>query len=216
MEKKTKNLLVLVYFFYLFSIWGIYRYLSNLSEPWDELIFKPILWLLPIFLIVKRIEKKQLKSLGIVFLKFWKNILIGLGISIFILFEYLLSLVIKGKPISFNPLNLGLIAFLIYSLSAFFTAVSEEIVFRGFLMTRINKVINSKLGSNIIVGILFFVIHLPILIFDQSQTFLGLGKHLSLAIGLGLIDGYVFWKTKGIIAPIVAHASLNIFSLLIG
>jgi len=41
-------------------------------------------------------------------------------------------------------------------------------------------------------------------------------EFLIISGSLGLIDGYVFWKTKGILATIAAQASLNFFSLLIG
>ena len=83
-------------------------------------------------------------------------------------------------------------------------------------MTRINEVIKDKLYSNIIAGLLFFLIHFPILIFDQGQNIRGVVEYFVLSLSLGLLDGYAFWKTKGILAPIVAHSSLNFFSLVIG
>ena len=65
-------------------------------------------------------------------------------------------------------------------------------------------------------GFLFFFIHLPILIFVQGQNIEGITQFFILSLSLGIIDGYVFWKTKGVLAPIVAHSSLNFLSLLIG
>ena len=205
-----------MFFLYLLIIWGAYRFLWLGNYLWDELFFKPLLWLLPTLYLVKKIEKKELISLGLVFNKPLKNILLGIGISFFISGEYLLAIFIKGRQISLNPEGIRGFYWLFYFIACLATGLVEEIAFRGFFMTRINKLINNKLISNIIAGFLFFLIHLPILIFVQMQDFGGIMQFFVLSLSLGVIDGYFFWKTKGILAPIVAHASLNFFSLLIG
>ncbi len=204
------------YFFYLLLIWGLYRWQSGFPEYLDELVFKPLLWLLPIWYLVVKVEKQSLKSLGLVWHKPFKNALLGLGISLFIWFEYILVFIVKKADFNFNPQNISAGFWLLAFLVTLATGIVEEVAFRGFLMTRLNQVIKDKLLSNILTGLLFFLIHLPILVFVQNQNFLGIVQFFILSVSLGIIDGMIFWKTKGILAPIIAHSSLNFFSLLIG
>jgi len=213
---KNNKLKITLFFLYLFTAWGIYRYLTFLPEIMDELIFKPLIWFYPVVFIVKKVEKKELKSLGLVFKKPLSKIFLGILLSLFILGEYLLALLLKGQKIVFNPQMIKGVNWISYSLMTVSTGFVEEVVFRGFFMTRIDEIINDKLFANVIAGGLFLIIHIPILIFDQGQGLTGVLEFFVLAGSLSLIDGFVFWWSKGILAPISAHISLNFLSLLIG
>ena len=83
-------------------------------------------------------------------------------------------------------------------------------------MTRINEIIKNKLNANIMAGLIFFLIHLPILLLDYQLGVRGIGEYFILSLGLGIIDGYVFWKTKGVLAPIASHFFLNYLNLFLG
>lgn len=216
---KTKSIkagLLAGLFVYLLLAWGTYRFLTDFPMPVDELVFKPLIWLIPVLILVWQVEGRGAASLGLFFDQPFKRIVLGLLLSLFILSEYLIALVLKGKPIGFNPQQLSVLPGFLYSLSCLATGVVEELTFRGFFMTRINQLINSKLSANIFAGLLFFLIHLPILIFDQGLAARGLVEYFVLFGSLSLLDGYVFWWTKGIVAPISAHFFLNFFSLLVG
>jgi len=215
MPKKTAKTII-SYYVYLFLYWSAYRFLTSFSEPVEELIFKPLLWLAPIFLIVKLIEKKDIFTLGLNLKKPFKKILLGTILSLFIISEYLFALFLKGEPISFNPQKAPASAILLLGISALFTAITEEITFRGYLMTRINKIINNKLIANIISALLFLIIHLPILVFTYGRGVSGILQFFLISGSLGLLDGYVFWRTKGVLAPITSHFLLNFFSVLVG
>jgi len=216
MDNKKNIFKITLFFTYLLVIWGAYRFLWQGNYFWDELFFKPLLWLLPTLYLVKRIEKSKLISLGLIFRKPLKDIFLGISVSLFILGEYLLAFYLKGQKIGFNPQGITGFHWPFYFTACLTTGLVEEITFRGFFMTRINKIINDKLIANIIAGFLFFLIHLPILLFAQGQNLRGIMEFIVIFGSLGLIDGYVFWRTKGILAPIVAHASLNFFSLIVG
>jgi membrane protease YdiL (CAAX protease family) len=214
MSKKFLKIAAL--FFYLLLIWGFYRFFTNFPEWQDELFFKPLIWLAPVWFLVRKVEKKRLESLGLIFDKPEKNFLLGLAIGLIILTQYLLALILKGEKLNFNPQDLSFFNWLLYFLVCLATGFVEEITFRGFFMTRIDEIIQDKLYANIIAGLLFFFIHFPILVFDQNQSLRGIIEYFILSLSLGLFDGYAFWRTKGILAPIVAHSSLNFFSLLVG
>lgn len=211
-----KVLRIVLFFSYFLISWSAYRFFTSFGWLEDELIFKPVLWLLPVLFLVFQVEKRDLRSLGLNFKRPLKRIILGIAISLFIWGEYLLALLIKKTPLKFNPQGIAGFLWPLYLLSCLATGTIEEITFRGWFMTRINQVLNDKLWSNILAGFLFFIIHLPILIFDQGVNASGIVEFFVLSLSLGIIDGYVFWKTKGILAPIIAHSSLNFFSLIIG
>jgi len=213
---KEKLARLSLFFLYLFISWGAYRFLTDFNEVGDELFFKPLIWLLPVLWLVIKKEKRSLISLGLVFKRPSRKVLLGLGVSLLILAEYLLASWLKGEKIVFNPRQLNWFAWPVFSIVCLSTSLVEETVFRGFFMTRIDELINSQLAANIIAGSLFFMIHLPILVFRQGENLAGLMENFVLFGSLALIDGYIFWRTKGILAPISAHFFLNFFSLLIG
>ncbi len=211
----NKILRITAYFFYLLIVWGLYRAFFNFHYLWDELFFKPLFWLIPVFWLVFKLERRGFASLGLVFKKPLAKVFLGLGISSFVFIQYLLALASKGRTFVFNPSGIKPFIWPLAFLSCVATGIVEELAFRGFLMTRLNEVIKRKLWSSVIVGFLFFIIHLPILIFIQGFGLAGIAEFLVLSVSLGTLDGYVFWKTKGVLAPIVAHSSLNFFSLLV-
>jgi hypothetical protein len=45
-------------------VWTLYRAFFHFSEGWDEFLFKPLIFLGPVFLWVKLKEKQDLGSLG--------------------------------------------------------------------------------------------------------------------------------------------------------
>jgi len=49
---------------YLLIVWGFYRFLFKLPEEIEELIIKPLVWLLPVFYLLRK-EKVGLSSIGV-------------------------------------------------------------------------------------------------------------------------------------------------------
>ncbi len=114
--------------------------------------------------------------------EFKKGILWGL-ISSFIYFPFII------KSLSLNLINQIPYVF------------SEEIFFRGFLLTRFNEEFNNIHINNIFVSLLFTIPHviinpsiISVLVFFPS-----------------IIFGYLFIYTRSIYAPVMFHFSSNLF-----
>lgn len=106
-----------------------------------------------------------------------------------------------------------------YIIFTIFAATSEELFFRGFLLTYFRKIdlqLNRKLNINdyslsyiAIIGILFSSILFSILhinYYDDNQMMLIL--FLS-----GIIFGFAFWITDDITSCIIAHTTINLASI---
>ncbi|MFA5522919.1 MAG: type II CAAX endopeptidase family protein [Tissierellales bacterium] len=122
-----------------------------------------------------------------------------------VFFNYLMLIVLNyfGKvsanlvpiPESGQEMIIGLI---VVALSA---GICEEVMFRGFIMKAYEKK-GMKL-SILLSGVLFGLFHFNI------QNLLG-------PIYLGLIFGYMVYKTDSIFSSIIAHTANNAFALLLG
>ena len=108
------------------------------------------------------------------------------------------------------------IAYIIFTISA---ATSEELFFRGFLLTYFRKIdlqLNRKLNINdyslsyiAIIGIIFSSMLFSILhinYYDDNQMMLIL--FLS-----GIIFGLAFWITDDITSCIIVHTTINLISI---
>jgi membrane protease YdiL (CAAX protease family) len=91
-----------------------------------------------------------------------------------------------------------------------FVGITEEIVFRGFLLNTFLK--KMKMWYAIALNaVLFYLIHIPIWIYQgQDITF-----YLSAIVSVTLISAlfaYSFIKTKNIFVPIILHMIWNLLS----
>lgn len=171
----------------------------------ESLIINSILMFIPFVLIpilwVRYINNgKYKKYLGLTTEKLTKNILLGIGLTILTL---IISLLISQALITFfgieeqNVLLEEIVGFgpliaLLISLSA---GISEEIFFRGFLQTRIGLVPAAAL---------FAIVHASYGVIIQI-----IGPFI-----MGLLIGYLYYKTNSVVGPIVAHTLYNLTVLL--
>jgi len=209
--KKLTNVVVL--YLYLIIVWTIYRCLFQLPSWLDELIIKPLLWIGPVLLLVK-IEKQKLISIGWSLKKLFHNLYLGWGLGAFFALEGLLANAIKYRGLVFVPLGLSPYQLINFILISLVTAFSEETLFRGYIQTRLEKILDNDLAANIIASIAFSLIHLPIAIFVLGYNLPTLASYLFIMLILGFADGFIFQKTKTIVAPTISHALWNLSILL--
>lgn len=213
MRRKTLLNIVSLYFF-IFVAWGYYRFNFQLSEWLEELIIKPAIWLTPTLLLLFCQERKNLASIGLTARNLFKNIYFGWGLGSFFAFEGLIANAIKYRGFLFVPMGLSLIDILKMVVIALITALVEELVFRGYLLTRLVEVVRDDLWANLTAGILFSLIHLPMAIFVLQYDLSSIISYLFLMLVLGVADGYIFLRTKSLVAPTISHALWN-FSVIL-
>lgn len=96
---------VTIYCTYLIIIWAFYRFLFQFPDNIEELVIKPILWLLPLYFIVRK-EGFGLSSVGLTFKNLFPSIYLSLGLGAVFVIEGVLANYLKYGHFNFGA-NLG-------------------------------------------------------------------------------------------------------------
>lgn len=188
----------------VFVFWGLYRLIFRLPENIEEIILKPLVWLVPTFYIVFKIEKRGLASLGYSAKNFGQSVFKGLAFGILFLIVGLSLNYLRYSRLSLQNFPVREV-FLPALLLSFITAISEETVFRGYLMSRLNEILKSEAVANFVSSIGFCLIHLPITIFVYHYNLPQVFIYLVLIFLSSLGSGMMFFWTKTIWASIIIH-----------
>lgn len=203
----TKRIYILYYLIFFFSWtiaeWLIKPYIGSYFNVWiatmiNSGLLKIIVWVLPCLLLIINYESYLFVNLKEMFTSKvkWLRYL-----PIFILF----SLYIIGiSYIRSGEISISNRFSLILLIKVFFVGITEEMVFRGWLLNLMvtNKGINKAIFFN---AILFLGIHFPRFIYegDFIQNIMN-GGFLCI-IALSIIFSYSFIKSKNIVVPIALH-----------
>lgn len=189
---------------YLLIVWGFYRFLFELPEPVEELFIKPLVWLLPVFYLLRK-ERQGLDSLGITLKGLFPAIYYALGLGAFFVMEALIINFIKyGGEFNLGA-NIGNLPLLPALGLSFATAVSEELAFRGYIFTRVWNFMKNELYANILTSVFWAMIHVPITIFVWKLDFTAALTYLFLTTLFGIGSSFVYARTKNILSPILLH-----------
>ena len=93
------------------------------------------------------------------------------------------------------------------------TAVTEELVFSGFVAGYLEKARKGKIMNLIIVGVMTAVIRLPILLFVYQATGGEILGVLLVALASGTINAWIRVKTGNVTGSILARLGMNLASL---
>jgi len=192
-----------VYATYLLIVWGLYRFLIQLPDEVEELVIKPIIWLIPVFVITKK-EGLGLDSLGITVKNLFPSVYFSLALGSFFVMEALIINFIKHNGLSFAanigdktlPMALGI---------SFATAVSEEIAFRGYMFNRLWLALKNEWLANVITTLVWVLIHVPIYIFVLQLGASATIVNLLITTLFGLGSAFVFARTKNVFSSILLH-----------
>jgi membrane protease YdiL (CAAX protease family) len=188
---------------YLLVVWGFYRFLFKFPEEVEELVIKPIVWLVPVFYFLKK-EKLGLKSIGITFKNLFPAVYISLALGIVFAIEGVIINFVKYGQSNFSA-NLGENIFITSLGLSFATAISEEISFRGFLFNRVWHGIGDEWKANIITSVIWAAIHIPVSIFWWQLPLSGTILYLFLTAIFGIGSAFVFAKTRNVASSIFLH-----------
>ena len=128
-----------------------------------------------------------------------------------------------GTPIGLvTTLEISFPTFLYILLLVIIAPCAEELFFRGYLQTSLQKTLLGVLGGLIVASILYAVVHLPRILFAGEYAFSSIsiinlpsiiGPMVQPIIGLfalGAILGYTYQQTKSLVYPIILHSCWNI------
>lgn len=202
----------LVWFFILLS-WSLYRSFFHFPEAVDEYIVKPLIFAFPVMFTVVFVENKSLSTMGL--LPNRKNLMVDiyLGVVLGIVFalEGLFANYVKYGTYSFSPLSAvlgsgGILPFLGIN---FATAISEEILGRGFLYKRLYMVTKNQFNAAFISSLLFFLLHVPILLTQLHLTGTSLIIYPISILLLSITNAYVYSLRDSLVLPVLIHAFWN-------
>lgn len=188
---------------YLLIIWGFYRFLFKFPEEVEELVIKPVFWLLPVFYLVRK-ERASLESIGITLKNLFPAVYFALGLGAFFVIEAIIINFVKYGGLNFNA-NIGEKVLLISFGLSFATAISEEISFRGYLFSRVWHALGSEWLANIITSLVWALIHVPITVFVWKLSLSAALTYLFLTTLFGIGSAFVFARTRNVFSSIFLH-----------
>jgi len=191
--------------------WALYRYFFKFPEWTDEFIFKPLVFVIPVIWYVVKKEKASLSSIGLTGSHFFRNLLIGLGVSAIFIGEGIMANIYKHGHLVLQPIasvaSYGIPFLCILSLA---TAFTEELLSRGFLFSRLYEQTKKIWYAVIVSTLMFMAFHIPIL----ATTLKFQGPMLILffwtTVSLGVINSIFYFQTKSLVVPILVHLFWNI------
>jgi membrane protease YdiL (CAAX protease family) len=188
---------------YLLIVWGFYRLLFKLPEEIEELIIKPIIWLLPVIYLVRK-EGGNLSSVGITTKKLFPAIYFTLALGAVFAIEAVFINFVKYDGFEFAA-NIGEKALLTSLGISFVTAFSEEVSFRGYLFNRVWGALDNEWLANIITSVVWALVHVPIAIFVWKLSLTSALIYLFLTALFGVGSAFVFARTRNIFSSILLH-----------
>ncbi len=191
-------------------VWAFYRYFFRLPEWADEFIFKPLVFVAPVFWYVRWKEGRGWDSLGLTKKNLFISIYIGLGFGFVFALEGLVANAIKYGHLQIVPINAftqyGMGMLILLSLA---TAVSEEILSRGFVFTRLLEGKKGLLFASFVSTAMFVILHLPILAFSLKLQGTALLLFFITDFILGFANALLLYNTGSLVAPILVHVFWN-------
>jgi membrane protease YdiL (CAAX protease family) len=198
-------------------IWSVYRTKFSFPEWFDEFIAKPLIFVLPVYFYIKRVEKKDfLPSVLLTTKNIFKDIYLAIVIGFVFALSAFFSNYIKHGSFSFSSTILYSSSQKLstYFLIALATGFSEEILSRGFILKRLYEESKNIYSSSFIASILFFIIHIPILFTNVKLTGNFLLFFMFNDIILSLANSFIFLNRKNLISPILIHTFYNVAIIL--
>jgi membrane protease YdiL (CAAX protease family) len=174
--------------------WSLYRLFVPENILFEDIVAKPIIWLLPVLLVTR------FRDLGFIQQRFYKNIFFGLVVGTVFATSSVLT---SGKQFSFSTTAV---------ISALFTAIVEETFFRGYLL---NRWLKTKFSSPLVMvanGGLFTLSHIPVAIFVYHYTGMGLLAYLVSNFVTGFVYVYLYYATRSTYTSISSHFVWNLFA----
>ncbi|MFZ2025626.1 MAG: CPBP family intramembrane glutamic endopeptidase [Microgenomates group bacterium] len=190
--------------------WALYRYFFHLPEWADEFVFKPLVFVVPVFLYVLKKERSRLISIGLTKKNLSKNLLFGMGMGIIFFLEGIGVNIATNGTLKIQQLStvagysVGLLTLL--SLA---TAFSEEVLSRGFLFSRLYAQTKRLWYSILLSTAMFVAFHIPILV--TSLKFQGptLILFVATSVVLAIVNSIIFVQSKSLVTPILIHFFWN-------
>lgn len=212
-EKLTSTQKALNLWAIVLIIWSIYRTYFRMPEWFDEVVAKPLVFVLPVLYYIVRIDRKKIMESLYINLKPKKilaDFIFSLAVGAIFLGTLALAMYLRFGKVNL-PSSLPDVNVVIYVvLLALATGVTEEILSRGFVLKKLFDESRNYFSSLFVSSMLFFVLHIPILFSNINITGNLLLTFMVTDVVLSVISGYLFLQRKSLTVAILIHAFYNI------
>lgn len=190
--------------------WSFYRITFGVSLPLlvDEFIAKPLIFILPVYLFITRVEKADFfKGLDLKFSRLFIDVLLGIGIGAVFFLTGMAGNIIKFKGLMpamqfvFSHENIT-----VYIFAALATGVTEEILSRGFILKRLYAESKNMFTASFFSSMMFFFLHIPILFSTNKIIGDVLLRVMVTDLILSLTISFIYLERKSLILAILIHA----------
>lgn len=206
-QNKSITKILVIYFIIFYGAWGLSEVLlNNIENPIfysivREGIVKNLIWTLPAILLIKKYQDSVEIPLKDMFTNKtnWLKYL-----PIFLLFT---AYILFGTYRLYGSISISPIFTMKEVITVLFVGITEELVFRGWLL---NSTIKNKKNDDIylpilINSLLFVSIHFPKWI-NNGIFWINIKSTAILQIVfLSWVFSYIFYKSKNILIPITLH-----------
>lgn len=195
---------VLWLYTFLFMVWGAYRLFFRMPVWFEEVFIKALVFGLPVVYLAKK-NKWSVRDLGIKGDKFFQSVYLGLGLGVILGFAGQIGNIIRHGTLVFENYGLNSETIGTFMILALVTAFWEGLVFMGYLLQRLDKVVKSEQVLVVVVGLMFAMIHAPALLV-QGMASGQMMVSLLLLLLLGVGSSILMLRQRNLIAPVMAQA----------
>lgn len=189
-----------IYYVYLVLVWGMFRMLVKFPDLVEELWFKPIIWLLPLLLLMMGAKKRIRFFEG----SFTKAAMWGAGLGVvFVAIAIVSGLGKYGSLVLVDIGNVGRL--LDVAGIGLATAITEELVFSGFIFQTLMKKMKKLWLAMATTAVMLAVVYMPILMFFHKLSTNQMMGTLAVVIVIALGNYWIMNRTKNVMAPILSH-----------
>lgn len=156
-----------------------------------------------IVLLILKIRKQGVETIGLRNGNIKLSLIMGIILAIFLFFCNCLSNILFDKQ-SFISLN----EIIIYILYFFTVGLVEEVMFRGYIVTRLHVCTKRIYLDVILTGVLFLLMHFPFRMVAYNMSFLDLITNLQYMLDLfitHLILSFIRIKSDSLYGAIIPH-----------
>lgn len=162
-----------------------------------------------ICLIIIKVRKQKLSTVGFSMYKMKKSLILGsaLGVMLLLASSILPNLLSGNQIISVKEF--------FYNIFYYFIVIGlvEELIFRGYIQTRMYGLINKKTPAILVTAVLFMLMHIP---FQMGKSNMGLLEFISNNANWLLLTGmwhiafdFLYRKYNNILSGTIFHGFMN-------
>lgn len=217
---KKDGIKAILLFLIFCGVISIFAVLDNRYPAFRDFTYTQPVWsgiqLIPIIITILFVvcSKRRLDTIGLCNGKWKKILLLGLLLSILVAAGNIGGNLVEGRALKSVPEIFSLIIFYL------FAALCEEIVFRGYIQTRICGLIPNAIINTLVAALLFGLMHLlhP-MIANDVDMFAYVVKNPSWFLDkvvMHIVWSFIYRKTNSIYGAVLPHWVANVaFSIFV-